>query len=178
MKTRRSIPRDTKGIFWPLVSLKSMWKLWKSFLSSDLNCRLLKAWKVMHCPVVLKSLAHRFEIRGSNAEMELLCRQKWCTQTSLYITWERVHVDNVVSKLNFVRFFSSHQHSKLNAHITSENVSQVRTKECKTRSGIRKLNLLKFWVLRDTVMVIQHPLWLCLPWMRVFMGSFLSVMEG
>ena len=38
------IPTDTKGIFSPLVSLKSMWTLWKDFLSSGLNCRLLNVW--------------------------------------------------------------------------------------------------------------------------------------
>ena len=41
---RRVIPTDAKGIFSPLVSLKSMWILWKDILSSGLNWRLLNVW--------------------------------------------------------------------------------------------------------------------------------------
>ena len=33
-----------KGHFFTLVSLKSMWILWKEFFSSGLNCRLLNVW--------------------------------------------------------------------------------------------------------------------------------------
>ena len=53
---------------------------------------------------------------------------------------ERVYADNV-SKFWFVRSFSSQHYSKFITNITSENVSQTRTKECKTGSFICKVNL-------------------------------------
>ena len=43
-KTRRVIPTNAKDIFSQLVSLKSIWMLWKEILSSSLNCRLLNVW--------------------------------------------------------------------------------------------------------------------------------------
>ena len=54
---------------------------------------------------------------------------------------ERVYVDNMLSKFCFVRSFSSQQYSKFINNVTSENVSQIRTKEWKTRSFICKINL-------------------------------------
>ena len=54
---------------------------------------------------------------------------------------ERVYADKVVSKFWFVRSFSSQHYSKFINNITSEIVSQVRTKECKTGSFIFKVNL-------------------------------------
>ena len=54
---------------------------------------------------------------------------------------DRVYADNVVSKFWFVRSFSSQHYSKFITKITSENESQIRTKECKTRSFIWKVNL-------------------------------------
>ena len=54
---------------------------------------------------------------------------------------ERVYADNDASKFWFVRCFSSQHYSKFITHITSELVSQIRTKECKTRSFLCKLNL-------------------------------------
>ena len=40
-----------------------------------------------------------------------------------------------------MRSFSSQHYSKFNTNNTSENVSQIGTKECKTRSFICKVNL-------------------------------------
>ena len=54
---------------------------------------------------------------------------------------ERVYAYNVVSKSWFVRSFSSQHYSKFSTDITSENVSQIRTEECKTRSFLSKVNL-------------------------------------
>ena len=54
---------------------------------------------------------------------------------------ERVYADNVVSKFWFLRSFSSQHYSKFVTNITSENVSQIRSKECKTRSFICNVNL-------------------------------------
>ena len=59
---------------------------------------------------------------------------------------ERVYADNVIDQFWFVRSFSSQHYSKLIPNITSKNVSQIRTKECQTRSFICKvdLNFLRF----------------------------------
>ena len=54
---------------------------------------------------------------------------------------ERVYANNVVGKFWFVRPFSSQHYSKFITNITSENVSQIRTEEGKTRSFIRQVNL-------------------------------------
>ena len=56
------------------------------------------------------------------------------------VFFQRVYADNVVSKFWFVRSFSSQHHSKFNANVATEKKSQVRTKECKTRSFICKVN--------------------------------------
>ena len=52
-----------------------------------------------------------------------------------------MYTDNVVSKLWFVTSFSSQRYSKSIRNFTSENVSQIRTEEFKTRSFILKVNL-------------------------------------
>ena len=49
---------------------------------------------------------------------------------------ERVYVNNVLRKFWFVRFISSQQYTKFTTNITSENMPQIRTKECKPRSFI------------------------------------------
>ena len=74
---------------------------------------------------------------------------------------ERVYADNVGSKVWFLRSFSSQHCSKFNINNTSENVSQIRTKKCKTRSFICKVNL-NFLRLRDTLTVIRFSMLLCL----------------
>ena len=53
---------------------------------------------------------------------------------------ERVYADKVLSKLWFVRSFSSRHHSQFLANIASEILSQVRTEKCKTRSIICTVN--------------------------------------
>ena len=73
-------------------------------------------------------------------------------QVSVY--HEKVYADNVVGKLWFVRSFSSQHYSKFITNIASENVFQIRTKKCKTRSFICKVNL-NFCVLRDTLTLMQ-----------------------
>ena len=53
---------------------------------------------------------------------------------------ERVYADDVLSNFSFVRSFSSQHHSHFIANIATNIVSQVRTKEWKTRSSIWKVN--------------------------------------
>ena len=54
---------------------------------------------------------------------------------------ERVYVDNVVSKFWFAWSFYYQHHSKFIANNATENVSQIHTKECNTRSSICKVDL-------------------------------------
>ena len=54
---------------------------------------------------------------------------------------ERVYADNVLSNFWFVSSFSSQHISKFIANNNSQNVSQVRTNECKTRSFLCNVNL-------------------------------------
>ena len=54
---------------------------------------------------------------------------------------ERMYGYNVVSNLWFVRSFSSQYYSEFITNNNSENVSQIRNRECKTRYFIFKLNL-------------------------------------
>ena len=86
------------------------------------------------------------------SRLELRNKRKTTQQGSLYVAndnvlnqvgvyHERVYADNVLSKFCFVRSFSSQHYSKFITNITSQNVSQIRTKECKTRSFICKVNL-------------------------------------
>ena len=60
-------------------------------------------------------------------------------QVSVY--HERVYAYKVISKFWFVRSFSSQRFSKFITNITSEKMSQIRTKECQTGSFNCKLNL-------------------------------------
>ena len=55
--------------------------------------------------------------------------------------FERVYANNVARKFKFLRSSSSQQHFHFSASISSENVSQVRTIECKTRSFFFTLNI-------------------------------------
>ena len=60
-------------------------------------------------------------------------------QVRVYI--ERVYADNVLRKVWFVRSLSSHHYSKFVTNITSEKVSQIRTKEYKTRYFICRVKI-------------------------------------
>ena len=103
----------------------------------------------------------RLELRNKKKTTQQwsLCVANDIVLNQVGVYHERMYADNVVSKLWFVRSFSSQHYSKFITNITSENVSQIRTKECKTRSIICKGT---FCVLRDTLTLIQFSLCLCL----------------
>ena len=141
IKTRRVIPTDTKGKFSLLVCLKSMWILWKK------NFEQWSELQVAKCLIV-----HVLSSSYNVSRLELWNKKKATQQWSLCVAndivfnqvgvyHERVYADNVVSKFWFVRSFSSQHYSKYITNISSENVSQIRTKECKTASFICKGNL-------------------------------------
>ena len=54
---------------------------------------------------------------------------------------ERVYADNVLSEFWFLRSSSAQHYSNIFSNITCKNVSQIRTKEGKTRSSICKVTL-------------------------------------
>ena len=62
-------------------------------------------------------------------------------EISCHVYHETVYADNVVSKVWFVRCFSSQHHSKVFGDVAIQNVSQVCTKKCKARSFTYKLSL-------------------------------------
>ena len=102
---------------------------------------------------VAKSLiVHILSSSYNVSKLELRNKKKVTQQWSLRVAndivlnqigvyHERVYADNVVSKIWFVRSFSSQHYSKFLTNNTSEYVSQIRTKECKTGCFIHKVNL-------------------------------------
>ena len=101
----------------------------------------------------------RLEFRNKKKAMQQgsLCVANDIVLNQVGVYHERVYADNVVSKFWFVRSFYSQYYSKFINNITSENVSYIRTKKCKTGSFISKVNL-KFCILRDTLTLIQFSL--------------------
>ena len=85
----------------------------------------------------------RLELRNQRKATQQwsLCVANDIVLNQVGVYHERVYADNVVSKFWFVRSFSSQPYSKFYANITSQNVSQIRTKECKAGSFICKVNL-------------------------------------
>ena len=76
-------------------------------------------------------------------KLHIACRNRKCWDEIVVVVAfrERVFADDVVSKFWFVRSFYSQHHPKFLANIATENVSQVRIKECKTLSSICKVSL-------------------------------------
>ena len=85
----------------------------------------------------------RFELRNKRKATQQwsLCVVNDIVLNQVCVYHEGVYAYNVVNKFWFVRFFSSQHYSNFITNITSEKVSQIRTKECKTRSFICKVNL-------------------------------------
>ena len=125
-------------------------------------------------------IVSRLELRNKKKATQQwsLCVAKDIVLNQVGVFHERMYADNVVSKFWFVRSFSSQHYSKFITNITSEYVSQMRTKECKTGSFICNCKSQIFCVLRDTLTLIQFSLSLCLSWIRMFIASIISVMEG
>ena len=141
IKTRRVITTDTRDTFFTArvsqVNVNTMKRIFEQ--RSELQ--------VAKCLIVL------IPSSGYNvSSLELRNKRKATQQWSLRVTYdivlnqvrlyhERVHADNVIGKFWFVRSFSSQHYSKFITNITSENVSQIRTKKCETRSFMCKINL-------------------------------------
>ena len=92
-------------------------------------------WLIVH---LLSSI---YNVSGIELRKKKKATQQWCLRVAndnvlspVGVYHERVYVDNVVSKFCFVRSFPSQHYSKFITDITSQNVSQIRTEESKTRS--------------------------------------------
>ena len=85
----------------------------------------------------------RLELRNKRKATQQwgLCVANVIVLNHVGVYHERVYADNVVSKFWFVRSFSSQHYSQFITNISSKNVSQIRTKGCKTGSFICKVNL-------------------------------------
>ena len=83
------------------------------------------------------------EIRneGKATEQQSLCFAKDISLNQVRVYHERVYWGNIVSKFWLLRSFSSQLHSKFIANIATEKVSEVRTKQYKTKYFICKVNL-------------------------------------
>ena len=80
----------------------------------------------------------RIELRNKRKATQQwsLCVANEIVLNQVCVSHERVYAYKVVSTFWFVRSFSSQHYSKFKTNITSENVSQICTKECKTRSSL------------------------------------------
>ena len=85
----------------------------------------------------------RLELRNKRkaTQHRNLCVANDIVLNQVGVYHERVCADNVVSEFCSARSFSSQLYSKFISNITSEKVSQIRTKECKTGSFICEVNL-------------------------------------
>ena len=92
----------------------------------------------MYCRVVITSPDLSFEMeRKQRSKGAFVAPMILYSIMTVYIM--RVYAYNDVSKIEFVRSFSSLRYSKIITNITSRKVSQICTKDCKTRSFICKV---------------------------------------
>ena len=95
----------------------------------------------MYCPVFIMSPALSFEMKRKQRSNEHFVSSTILYSNQVRVYHERVYANNVVSKFWLVRSFFSQHYSKFITNITSENLSQIRTKECKSRYFIYNVNL-------------------------------------
>ena len=140
IKTRRMIPTDTEGFFTARFSQVNMNTTKRVFEKrSELQ--------VTNC-LIVHVLSSSYNVSSLELRNKRKATQQWSFRVAndillnqVGVYHERVCANNVVSKFWFVRSFSSQHYSKFITNITCENVSQIRTKECKTGSFICKVPL-------------------------------------
>ena len=141
IKTRRVIPTDRKFIFFTSRVSQVNVKTMKIIFEQRSKLQVAKCL-IVH---VMSSSYNfsRLELRNKTkaTQQKSLCVANDIVLNNVGVYHERVYADNVVSKFWFVRSFSSQSYSNFITNITSENVSLIRTKECKTGSFICKVNL-------------------------------------
>ena len=141
IRRRRVTPTDTKGIFFTArVSQVNVNNIKRVFEQQS----ELQVAKCLIVHVLSSSYnVSRLELRSKRkvTQQRSLCFANDIVLNQVGVHHERVYADNVVSKFWFVRCFSSQHYSKFISIVIFENVSQIRTKECTTRSFICKVNL-------------------------------------
>ena len=170
------MPTDTKGVFQPLVSVKSMWKQWKKIERSGLSCSLENVREFIYSPIVIMSPGFSFETKGKQRRNGLLVLPTiLCSVCSVCIM--KVYTNKVLSMLGFVRSFFPQHHSKFIANVAFINVSWACTKERWTSFSICKVNFTFVQSFRDfkddTGLVVDVSFW-----MRVLMVSTKLVTKG
>ena len=98
---------------------------------------------IIHVPSSSYNVS-RLELRSKKKATQQwsLCVANDIVFNQVFVYHERMYAYNVASKFWFMMSFSSQHYSKFITDIISENVSQIRTKQCKTRSFICKKNLI------------------------------------
>ena len=140
IKTKRVIQTDKGYFFTARVSQVNV-NTMKRFFEQRSELQVAKCL-IVH---VLSSSYNfsRLEPRNKRKATQQwsLCVANDIVLNQVCVYHERVYAYSVVSKFWSVRSFSSQHYPKSVTNITSEIVSQIRTKECKTRSFICKVNL-------------------------------------
>ena len=103
------------------------------------KCLIVLVWYVLSSSYKVSRLELRN--KGKATQQWSFCVANGIVLNQVGVYHERVYADNFVNKIWFVRSFSSQHYFKFKTNITSENVSQIRTKECKTGSFICQVNL-------------------------------------
>ena len=140
IKTKPLIPTDTKVCFIARVSQVNV-NTRKRIFEHRSELQFAKG-------LIVHVLSSSYNVSRPEHRNKKKTTQQWnlCVANDFVLNQvgvyhESVYADNVVNKFWFVRSFSSQHYSNLITNITSENVSQIRTKECKSGSFICKVNL-------------------------------------
>ena len=109
-----------KWCFSPLVSLKSMWILWKKFLEQRSELQIAKI-------LIVHGLSSSYNVSWIELRNKRKATQQWsrCVTNDIVLNQvgvyhETVYADDVVSKFCFVRTFSSQHYPKFITNITCE----------------------------------------------------------
>ena len=130
MRTSRVIPTETKGFFSPDVSRKSMCMLWKDFFTNRLNWRLPNVKCLIFHVLSSSYYVTRFELgyEWKAAEQRRFCVSNNILLYKVSVNHEWMDANNIVSKCWFMRFFPTHEYSRIISHISSKYMPQVSTK--------------------------------------------------
>ena len=145
-------------------------------LAHDLIFTLLRIWNFMYSPIVTVSPALSLQKDKSSAAKEFFYRLKFCTQSRLCRSWDRV-CEQCRKEILVCEVFFLSKLLQIWFKITSKIVSHFCTKEFKTWSYIfqTKINCFCF---PETLTVIKLSLRICLSIHSVFIIPTMSVTEG
>ena len=108
----------------------TFWVLKNNFSSSGLNCRLQNArfllLHVMSSGYILPSFWLKYKRKATQQRSLCVCNNNVLNQ--IFVSNERVYVNDGLNKFSCVMSFFSQQYPNFNADITFESVTQDRTK--------------------------------------------------